>query len=265
QRLEGHTQEIYAVAFTPDGQRVVTGSYDRTLKLWEVTSGRLIATMTGHGAQVHAVTVSPRDGTIASGDFKGEIRLWDGRTGRLIKVLSPAQQGGIGRLAFGLNGTILLATGGKGLGEPVSKVWDLASGKVVATYAGHDNVVPAAAISPDGKLATTGGGDNNEIHVWDLATGTRRAGPDGKPLTPAGTGQVKWTAGCAADGRNIAWGSTWRQNSPTNYGPFQFQLRLPTATEHLGSPEPIGPAEAADASRWRRASASEGGLSLSHR
>ena len=77
-------------------------------------------------------------------------------------------------------------------------------------------------------------------------------------LTLAGTGQTKWTAGFSADGRSIAWGSTFRQDNPTNRGPFQFQLRLPTATERLGSPEPIGPAEAADASRWRRASASQG-------
>src|SRR5262249_19548015 len=57
----------------------------------------------------------------------------------------------------------------------------------------------------------------------------------------------------------------WQYVNHTNRGPFQFQLRLPSATEHLGSPEPIGLPEAADASRWRRASASQGGVSLSHR
>jgi WD40 repeat protein len=265
-RLEGHTDRVNAVAFTPDGQRAVTGSFDRTLKLWEVTSGRLIATMTGHGAQVQTVAVSPRDGTIASGDRSGEIRLWDGRTGRLTKVLSRAQPRGIGKLAFGPDGASLLATASMGQGERQNQVWDLGSGKVVATYTGHDNIVAAGSISPDGlRLAATGGGSNHEIHVWDLATGARRTGPDGKLLTLAGTGQTKWTAGFSADGRSIAWGSTSRQDSPTNRGPLQFQLRLPSATEHLGSPEPIGPAEAADAKRWRLASASQGGLSLSHR
>src|SRR5439155_7823974 len=132
-----------------------------------------------------------RDGTTASGDNMGEIRLWDGRTGRLFRVLSPAQQRqpGIGKLAFGPHGTILLATRGDGPGQTLSKVWDLASGKVVATYTGQDNIVLAAAISPDGRLAATGGGRNNEIHVWELATGARRTGPDSKPLTLAGTGQ----------------------------------------------------------------------------
>src|SRR5262249_51221321 len=161
----------------------------------------------GHGAQVLAVAVSPSDGTIASGDLKGVIRLWDGRTGRFVKVLGPVLESGVGRLAFAPDGTTLLATSAYGPGKTLTRVWHLARGKVVATYAGQDDIVMAAAISPDGRLAATGGGHNKEIHVWDLATGERRIGPDSKPLTLAGTGQPKWAAGFSTDGRSIAWGS----------------------------------------------------------
>jgi len=63
-RLSGHTDDIYAVAFTPDSQRVVTGSDDHTLRLWQVSDGKLLATLTGHTDDVSAVAISPQDGTI---------------------------------------------------------------------------------------------------------------------------------------------------------------------------------------------------------
>jgi WD40 repeat protein len=64
--LKGHNAEVYAVAFTPDGQRVVTGSFDQTAKLWSVASGREIAPLTGHRDKIFALAVSPADGTIAT-------------------------------------------------------------------------------------------------------------------------------------------------------------------------------------------------------
>ena len=66
-RLEGHKDFIYAVGFSPDASRAVTGSYDRDLRLWRVADGKEIAHMTGHGDKVHSLAVAP-DGTIASGD-----------------------------------------------------------------------------------------------------------------------------------------------------------------------------------------------------
>jgi WD40 repeat protein len=68
--------------------------------------------------------------------------------------------------------------------------WDTASGRELVTYGEHDNIVIATAISPDGRWAATGGGNNKEIHVWDLKTGQRRVGPDGTPLTLGGTAAV---------------------------------------------------------------------------
>ena len=59
---------IYAVGFTPDSARVVTGSYDTTLKLWTAQDGKEIATLTGHKSEVRSLAISPLDGTIASGE-----------------------------------------------------------------------------------------------------------------------------------------------------------------------------------------------------
>ena len=91
-RLEGHKDFIYAVGFSPDGSRAVTGSFDHDLRLWRVADGKEIAHMPGHGDKVRSLAVAP-DGTIASGDCSGEIRLWDGRTGAFLKMLAQAGDG----------------------------------------------------------------------------------------------------------------------------------------------------------------------------
>ena len=208
-RLEGHKAEIYAVGFSPDGSRAVTGSFDNDLRLWRVADGMEIAHMTGHGDKVQSLAVAP-DGTIASGDRSGEIRLWDsaGRDGRFLRVL--ARQGtAVGSLSFSPDGKLLLSSCGQHCNDVYGgKVYDIASGKEIATYTGHDNIVLATAFSPDGRWAATGGGNNEEIHLWDPHSGKPRPGPDGKPLRLAGQGQPVWAAGFSADGRRIGWGNS---------------------------------------------------------
>jgi hypothetical protein len=141
-------------------------------------------------------------------------------------------------------------------------VYDIASGKEIVTYTGHDNVVIATAFSPDGRWAATGGGDNKEIHLWDPHTGKPRPGPDGKPLRLAGQGQTIWAAGFSADGRRIGWGILWQQPSPVNRGQLEQELPLPLGKGALGAPVALAGAEA---EAFRRAQASHGGFKLSHR
>src|SRR5262249_40850647 len=149
-RLSGHTDAIYAATFTPDGQRVVTGSYDTTLRLWRLADGAPIAELKGHRDKIYKVAVNPIDGSIASGDVTGEIRLWDGHTGRYLRTLVD-QQGVVGSLMFSADGTKLLSTCGYSGCNYAQHVWEVATGKAAVTYTEHDNIVIATAISPDGK------------------------------------------------------------------------------------------------------------------
>ena len=251
-RLEGHRGPIYAVGFTPDGQRAVTGSVDKTLRLWKVADGALIKEMTGHGDKVRSLAVSPSDGSIASCDWSGEIRYWDGKTGAPGKVL--AYQGATtGSLRFSRDGSMLLSTC-----NLTQHVYSTVSGMELAAYKKHGGAVVPGAFSSDGSLVATGGGDNQEIHIWDPKTGETKAVLKGK-------GHPGWAVGFAADGRGIAWGNT-RANPPgatpiNDRGPLQMALRLPGGDAAvLGEPQPLRSAE-----RWVRASASFGTLSLRHR
>jgi WD40 repeat protein len=266
-RMEGHTDDIYAVAFTPDGQRVVTGSYDSTLRLWRVADGGLIAELKGHKGKVRSLAVRSSDAMIASGDEVGEIRLWDGNTGQFLRTLAN-QGGGVGSLRFSPNGKWLLSTIGYCAScNHTQHVWEVATGKEVVAYTGQGNTVVAAAISPDGKLAATGDGDN-VIHVWELATGARLRGPERKPLVLAGTGAPGWAVGFSEDGRRFAWGTEWQSASGRHShtseatSPLLFQLQLPTGSASLGRPEPINAATAKD---FVRAHKSLGDYALSHR
>ena len=130
--------------------------------------------MTGHSDKVRSLAVAP-DGHRLGG-WSGEIRLWDGATGAFRKVL--ARQGtAVGSLSVSPDGKRLLSGAGEGSEGTHCHVYDLASGEETVTYSGHDNIVLATAISPDGRWAATGGGDNRGIHLWDLASGEPAAAP----------------------------------------------------------------------------------------
>jgi Caspase domain/WD domain, G-beta repeat len=153
----------------------------------------------------------------------------------------------------------LLSTCGYGGGcLYTQRIWEVATGKELVSYTGHDNTVYASAASPDGHLVATGG-FNGDVQIWDIKTG------ETKHLL-AGTGAVSWDVGFSANGQRIAWGNVERcprqPSCPNELGPLQFQLSLPGAGQNLGRPERI---EAAAASSFVRVRATYGAYALSHR
>jgi WD40 repeat protein len=260
-RLQGHTDYIYAVAFTPDGERAVTGSDDTTLRLWRVTDGGLIAELKGHKDKVRSLAVQSLGSTIASGGDTGEIRLWDGKGGHFLRTL-PNQGGSVGVLRFSRDGQQLLSTCANNGCNYTQRVWEVATGKEIIAYTGHDSIVLAAAISPDGRLSATGGGEHEQIRVWQLATGVTVEGPNRKPLVLSGSGARAWAAGFSVDGQRIAWGSTRRSDTTMATNPLEHQLRLPIKVDRLGQPERI---DETAAKSFVRAHATFGAFALSHR
>ena len=75
--IRGHTEPVRCVAFSPSGERIATGSEDKTVKLWDAATGRHIATSRDHRASVESLAFSPGGSRIATGDQDGSIRLWD--------------------------------------------------------------------------------------------------------------------------------------------------------------------------------------------
>lgn len=225
-RLRGHEGDINRAVFTLDGARVVTGSDDRTLVLWDAQDGALIARSEPHAGVIFGLAVSPVTGDVASGSEGGEVRLSDDRTLRQVRRFAR-QKSDIQGISFSADGKQLVS--GVGTAPYRVLVWDVERGRVQRTYRGHDLLVFATATSPQGRLAVTAGGANNEIHIWDMQT-VKVA----KKLR--GTGQGVWAVGFSKDGGSLAWGHSHREKSSNNRGPLEFTLRLPSKNRATGEP-----------------------------
>ena len=121
--LRGHTDDVSCLALS--GDRVATGSLDRTVRLWAAADGHCIATLAGHGGQVYCVALrctGGGDGVVASGDSLSEIRLWNATTGALIAALPDVHIGCVRDLQL-VNPTRLVSAGDRRR----IVVWDLRS------------------------------------------------------------------------------------------------------------------------------------------
>ena len=114
-----HSDPVHSVAFSSDGRRVVSGSQDHTLKLWDVASGKLIRTFEGHEEGVSAVAFSRDGARLLSGGYDHTVKLWDAATGRLIRTIKGHVEG-VYSVAFSPDGTRMLS----GANDSTLKLWD---------------------------------------------------------------------------------------------------------------------------------------------
>src|SRR5262249_25088877 len=116
--LRGHLGWVRAVAFTPDGKTLVTGSVDATAKLWDPAGVQDV--LRGHKGWVNAVAFSPDDKKVASGGADGTVKLWDVATGKEEASLA-AHKGAVLAVAFSPDGKALASAGADGL----VKLWEM--------------------------------------------------------------------------------------------------------------------------------------------
>jgi len=218
--LEGHTDRVLALAFSPRDRLLVSGGSDRTLKVWDLRTGVATSTLGPHVGKVEALACSPDGRLVAavtevSDGVPGEVKLWDLATG-LLRAELRGHEDGVNCVAFSPDGTVL-ATGDR-TGQ--IRLWDVARATVRGSIPqAHGSSIRSLAFTPDGASLASGSWDRT-ARLWDVGSGRERRvfrghtegiwgvsiSPDGALLATASSDHtVKlWDLSTGAERRTLA-------------------------------------------------------------
>jgi WD40 repeat protein len=194
--LRGHKGPVVSVAFSPDGRRAVSGSWDETALLWEVETGREVAVLRGHKASVTSVAFSPDGRQVLSGSGDGTVRLWEVETGQEVAVLRGHRRL-VQSVVFSPDGRRVLSSSR----DETVRLWEEKAGvwREAAVLRGHEAPVMSATLSPDGCQVVSGFKDGT-VCLWDVETGREVA------VLRGHEGPV-WSVAFSVDGRRLLSGS----------------------------------------------------------
>lgn len=201
----GHSGPVQAVAATPDGTGLLTGSADGTVRLWTLASGQVVRTFSDPSGAVQAVAVSPDGKWLLTGGKDGTTRLWNLATGEPVRTFN-GHTGAVGSVAFAPTGQQVLT----GSADHTARLWDAQTGSLLRTFAGpngHTDLISSVAFTPDGRQVVTSSLDKT-VRLWDAQTGQLvhtfsdgihwpsavTLSPDGKSVfaTTVGGGVLQW-------------------------------------------------------------------------
>ncbi|KAG0221419.1 hypothetical protein BGX31_009911 [Mortierella sp. GBA43] len=163
----GHHKDIHGVAFSTNGL-MVSGSSDKTARLWDIETGSCIRTLIGHTDCVYGVAFSLRGDLVATGGGNCDktVRLWDVGSGACQHIMS-GHRGPIWSIIFSPNG--LQVTSGSG--DKTLRLWDVETGTLHSILSGHERTVISVAYSPQGHLIASASNDSS-VRLWDVESGT---------------------------------------------------------------------------------------------
>jgi WD40 repeat protein len=163
-RFTGHLQRVRTVAVTPDGTRAVSGSDDKTLRVWDLETGKSLCEFKGHTGEVMAVAVTSDGRRVVSGSLDRTLLVWELESGETVHKLEGHSHS-VRAVAVNPNG---LAVSGSWDGTLL--VWDLKSGKMLSILGSHTHWINSIALTSDGTRAVSASNDRT-LRVWDLEHG----------------------------------------------------------------------------------------------
>ncbi|KAJ7732746.1 WD40 repeat-like protein [Mycena maculata] len=196
--LRGHNGEVNSVAFSPDGRRIVSGSYDNTVRIWDAeTQEQIREPLHGHNSWVTSVAFSPDGRRIVSGSNDNTVRIWDAETQEQIREPLHGHNDWVRSVAFSPDGRRIVS----GSKDNTVRIWDAETQEQIREpLHGHNSWVTSVAFSPDGRRIVSGS-DDNTVRIWDAETQEQIR----EPLH----GHNSWVTSVAfsPDGRRIVSGS----------------------------------------------------------
>jgi eukaryotic-like serine/threonine-protein kinase len=187
----GQRSGIQTIAYSPDGQRIATGSVDGAVGVWEVASGRQLFVLQAHHKMVNSVAYSPDGQRLVSGSEDGQAIVWDAVSGRELARLAD-HIGEVSSVTFAPNSRQILT----GCSDGSARLWAADTGTNLLTLSNSSWPIYSAAFSPDGRRVVVGS-EELATKVWDLTTRTQS-------LTLKGVGQ---SVAFSPDGQRIITGS----------------------------------------------------------
>lgn len=182
-RIEGHTDIVNSVAFSPDESQILTGSMDRYVRLWDTASGRAVLSIETPGA-ILRVAFGP-DGTRAvssSADITAgrnhpvteqdrAVRVWDLATGQQIQEFKPSS-GFVRAVAFSPDGEHVLSGTWNSTDGGTLQLWNIATGQLDRRFYGHSDIISDVQFTPDGQRVLSVSWDRT-LRIWDVDTGVQ--------------------------------------------------------------------------------------------
>ena len=162
---EGHDDSVTAVAITPNGKQVISGSKDNTIRIWDVETGENTNTLEGHKGWIQAVTVTPNGKQVISGSTDSTVCIWDIETGGKLRTLK-GHETAVYALDVSPNGKQIVS----GSDDGTIRIWDIDNSDNNKTLKGHWGSVRAISVSPNEKQVISGSADGT-IRIWDMKTG----------------------------------------------------------------------------------------------
>jgi WD40 repeat protein len=163
--LKAHISEVNSAVFSPDGTKVVTASYDKTAKIWEATTGRLLANFVGHTSEVNSAVFSPDGSKLITASWDATAKIWETVTGHLLtNLIGHSLQ--VTSAVFSPDGTKVVTASL----DHTAKIWEASTGHVLANLAGHTSSVISAVFNRDGTKVVTAS-EENTAKIWATASG----------------------------------------------------------------------------------------------
>ncbi len=171
--FQGHNGVIMAVSFSPDGKIIASASFDKTIKLWQVSTGKLITTLEGHQERLWSLRFSPDGKTLASSSYDSTIKLWNVADGTLKKTIFGHNKTQVRSVDFSPDGKLLASSDSHGW----IKLWNAKDGTLIKSIPAHRTKkgrswwVTAIKFNRDGKILASTSSDKT-VKLWELENGS---------------------------------------------------------------------------------------------
>ena len=163
-KLTGHTDKIVGLALHTKSGVFASVSHDKTVKVWDIKSEKLLRSFTGFNSWVESISISPNGKNIIVGLWDGEIRILDITTGKMLKSLQY-HQGSVKVLEFSADESVFVSAGDDG----IIRIWNSITWELMTTLKGHNYSVSSVKFSDNGRLMITSSIDET-IKIWDIDT-----------------------------------------------------------------------------------------------